>query len=121
MLGVVENVVKNVEAVGTHYCSTLHVRVTVQTVWDADRDEPGCTIVTMCPPEPVCGNNVSTLYSQCGKASYRYAWFMVHCTCVIDSRLDYPPHTQYACTACAHAPLSSVVTSVRNVVIYIII
>ena len=61
------------EAVGTHYCSTLHVRVTVQTVWDADQDEPGCTIVTMCPPEPVYGNNVSILYSQCGKASYRYA------------------------------------------------
>ena len=86
--------------------SALHctMQVTVQTVWDADQGEP------------VCRNNASTLYSQCGEASYRYAWFMVHCTRVIDSRLDYPPHTQYVCTACAHA-LSSVVPSVRNVVI----
>ena len=53
MLGVVENVVKYVEAVGTHYCSTLHVRVTVQTVWDADQDEPGCKIIIMCPPYTV--------------------------------------------------------------------
>ena len=58
----------------------------------------------MCPSYTVSVERPAT--------DMRGCWFIAFLSLTVDC----PPHTQYACTACAHA-LSSVVPSVRNVVI----